>query len=125
MGPSDKESIELRLQTVHRRVSVELLDLQKISLDIERDLQETISASGMQHSAAARRRLQELDRLSQTLGCLGAFLEQTSESIPRQIALDMRQSLSAIHLKSVADRLAHGTEECSQLGEASSVELFN
>ena len=125
MSDTHGAQTRLGLHDMCRHLSSELLDLQELSLGIEKDFHEAIESSGARYSGAAQRRLQELDRLSQTLGCLGAFLNDVSDAVPEGLDPDIGGSLGAIHLPSVAARLAHGKTAPRDDGPGESVELFD
>lgn len=88
-----------------RALSRELLAARDMSLDLQEAVAELLAAMG-ERSAAVPFRLQNLDRLTQTLGDLAGFVGALARVAPPGWSPDVAEAAGALRLRDLAARLA-------------------
>lgn len=89
----------------------ELAAAQEAALDLQITVAEIVASPGAASSGALFR-LQELDRLAQTLGDLSAFAAAAADAAPGGWRIDARAAVRDLRLRDVAARLAGGVAAC-------------
>lgn len=93
------------LEPTLRRLAGELAAAQEMALDLQVAVAGIIARlDGAPFDALFR--LQDLDRLAQTLGDLSAFSDAVAGATPRGWQVDVRGASRDLHLRDLADRLA-------------------
>ncbi|HYZ64635.1 MAG TPA: hypothetical protein VE650_19450 [Acetobacteraceae bacterium] len=96
------------LAEVTRGIARELLELEQDAAAVQDHL------AGVHLSERGMVALQSLDRMTQALGCLGAFLADVADQLPPNLRPDLDGALAAIRLSRLANRLgASGQEACA------------
>ena len=99
------------LEPTLRRLARELAAAQETALDLQITVTEIVAHLG-ETRCDALFRLQDLDRLAQTLGDLATFTDAVAGATPRGWQIDARAAARDLHLRDLAVRLAVGGAAC-------------
>ncbi|MEM9170310.1 MAG: hypothetical protein AAGC56_11725 [Pseudomonadota bacterium] len=112
----DAEAV--RVTTLFERLSAELEQAAQTAGDTQRDVGDVLSSCG---TCTAPARLQELDRLTQTLGALADFLAALAAREAARGDVSIAEAARSVPLRALADRLRgeRGDETADIAGDCS------
>lgn len=112
------------LEPTIRALARELAAGRETALDLQMAVGELVASLGDTRCGALFR-LQDLDRLAQTLGDLATFTDALAGAAPRGWQIDGRAAARDLHLRDLAVRLAAGGATCVAVpGDAGSEDDF-
>ncbi|SIS88624.1 hypothetical protein SAMN05421759_105110 [Roseivivax lentus] len=110
------------LNQLFRRLAEQMACLEAQSQSAEACMAALLARAAGAEKAVAAPELQNLDRVTQTLGELHAFLRRAAEAAPPGIGLDLRSATEAVRLGALSEKLRGQTGRAA--ATKGSVELF-
>ncbi len=112
---------EIAIAELLSRVAAELMGLRDLAILAEDQICEIVMSDDVARPGGSAA-LQELDRLTQTIGCLATATERLSRACPPDAAIGREEIASSLKLVSLSHRLLMGQEIAG--GGATEIELF-